>query len=104
MGLSATLQMLIAQRNAQGGSSAGLRSVAGNLTKGSSGSDVTVLQQFLISQNKGSFARALAGVGATGNFGSMTLSALAEFQANTGISPASGNFGPITRAYISAHY
>ncbi len=75
-----------------------------NLTQGSSGKDVTILQQFLIAQNKGSSAQALASVGATAYFGSLTRRALAEFQADVGISPALGNFGPITRAYLGAHY
>lgn len=74
-----------------------------NLAQGSSGSNVTVLQQFLISQNEGPAAQALANAGATGYFGPLTRAALAEFQANTGISPALGNFGPITRAYLSAN-
>ncbi len=30
--------------------------------------------------------------------------ALAEFQASVGISPALGNFGPITRAYLKSNY
>lgn len=67
-------------------------------------SDVTVLQQFLISQNKGFAATALARVGATGYFGGLTRASLAEFQASTGITPPKGFFGPITRAYIRLHY
>ncbi|MFA6194327.1 MAG: peptidoglycan-binding domain-containing protein [Patescibacteria group bacterium] len=55
-------------------------------------------------QDKGSAAKALAKVGATSYFGVLTRTALAEFQAQAGISPASGNFGPITRAYLSKHY
>jgi peptidoglycan hydrolase-like protein with peptidoglycan-binding domain len=74
-----------------------------NLIRGSKGNEVAVLQNFLISQNKGQASQALMRVGATGYFGSLTRSALAEFQLSVGISPASGNFGPITRAYISSH-
>ncbi len=81
-----------------------VRSIAMNLGKGSSGNDVVTLQQFLISQNKGSAAQVLAKNGATKYFGTLTRAALAEFQAKVGISPALGNFGAITRAYVSAHY
>lgn len=65
---------------------------------------VNVIQQFLISQNKGPAARALGSVGATGYFGTLTRAALAEFQVNAGISPSAGYFGPITRAYINLNY
>jgi peptidoglycan hydrolase-like protein with peptidoglycan-binding domain len=81
-----------------------VKSIAVNLMKGNGGSNVTLLQQFLISQSKGSSAEALANVGATGYFGALTRAALAEFQTKVGISPALGNFGPITRAYLVAHY
>lgn len=81
-----------------------IKTITINLQQGSSGSDVTALQQFLILQNKGSAAKALSEAGATGYFGTLTRAALAEFQAQAGISPALGNFGPLTRAYLSAHY
>jgi hypothetical protein len=81
-----------------------IRTIAVNLMEGSRGSNVSTLQQFLISQNKGSAAAALSLVGATSYFGTLTRAALAEFQANVGISPALGNFGTITRGYVSAHY
>ena len=81
-----------------------VRTIATNLGQGSGGNSVTLLQQFLISQNKGPAGLALTNAGATGYFGALTRAALAEFQANVGISPALGNFGAITRAYISTHY
>ncbi len=81
-----------------------VRAIAVNLVEGIRSNDVTVLQQFLISQNRGASARTLASVGATGYFGPLTRAALAEFQSQVGISPALGNFGPITRGYVSAHY
>jgi len=81
-----------------------VRTIGIDLATGSSGTHVEILQQFLISQHAGSSAQALAAVGATGHFGALTRAALAEFQANVGISPALGNFGPITRAYLGAHY
>jgi hypothetical protein len=100
-GLLGTLQSLQVQASQQGSQ---IRMIAFNLRRGSSGNNVTILQQFLISQNKGSAAQALARAGATAYFGALTSAALTEFQANAGISPASGNFGPLTRAYINANY
>ena len=74
-----------------------------DLDVGSTGGRVTLLQGFLISQNSGPAAASLAKAGATGTFGPLTKSALAEYQSTHGISPASGYFGPLTRAYIAAH-
>ncbi|MDO8481684.1 MAG: ice-binding family protein [bacterium] len=109
--LRITLQSLQAERVAQQNSSASasafgqsVRTIANNLGKGSSDNDVKILQQFLISQNKGPSAEKLSQVGATAYFGTLTRAALAEFQAKVGITPALGNFGAITRGYISAHY
>ncbi|MDP3793629.1 MAG: peptidoglycan-binding domain-containing protein [Candidatus Uhrbacteria bacterium] len=81
-----------------------MKTIAINLYEGNRGDNVKILQQFLISQNKGPAARVLARVGATGYFGPLTRAALAEFQAKVGIKPALGNFGPITRAYVGANY
>lgn len=81
-----------------------VRTIARTLGKGSVGNDVMTLQQFLISQNKGPSARALATVGPTTYFGSYTHAALSEFQLSAGIGPTLGNFGPITRGYVSANY
>jgi len=80
-----------------------VRAIAVGLGQGSRNNDVSILQQFLIAQNKGNSAKALAAIGTTSYFGSLTRAALAEFQSSVGINPASGNFGPITRAYLSAH-
>jgi peptidoglycan hydrolase-like protein with peptidoglycan-binding domain len=80
-----------------------IQTITDDLQQGSSNGEVTILQQFLISQNGGMADQALANAGVTGYFGSLTRAALAEFQSNAGISPASGNFGPITRAYLSAN-
>jgi len=57
----------------------GIKSLAINMSAGSKGSNVMILQDFLISQGK-------------------------EFQLSVGIKPASGYFGPITRAYILSNY
>jgi len=114
--LLATLQALQIQASQRGSSvSASASPIAANgvgqardivayLRVGSVSNDVSILQQFLISQNKGSAAQSLARVGATARFGAMTRAALAEFQASVGISPATGNFGALTKAYIRANY
>ncbi|MFA5386112.1 MAG: LamG-like jellyroll fold domain-containing protein [Candidatus Paceibacterota bacterium] len=73
-----------------------------NLTFGSVGSQVSALQNFLVSQNVGLAALALARHGTTQNFGSLTKAALIEYQQSAGISPAIGYFGPITRNYINS--
>jgi len=84
-------------------STGGKLSQAGNLTVGSVGEDVRTLQKFL---NDKGFTVANSGPGSPGNettrFGLLTKAALAKFQASVGISPASGFFGPITRAYLAS--
>jgi uncharacterized repeat protein (TIGR01451 family) len=74
-----------------------------NLSLWNTGNDVKQLQIFLISENSGPAAAKLAKHGTTHVFGILTFNALVEFQKKAGISPASGYFGPITRAYIIAH-
>lgn len=81
-----------------------VRTITINLVKGSRGEMVKILQEFLIAQDKGVASQALAKVGATAYFGPLTQKALAEFQLSVGVKPAWGNFGPITRAYLSAQY
>ncbi len=75
-----------------------------DLTLGSTNVFVQALQIYL---NKKGFTIAASGAGSSGQettyFGSLTKAALAKFQAAHGISPASGYFGPVTRAYVSAH-
>lgn len=79
-----------------GGSSSGSSTTfTMDLTLGSTGSEVTALQNFLI--GKGHSIPA----GATGYFGAQTQAALAAFQAANGVSPAAGYFGPITRAKVN---
>lgn len=62
-----------------------------NITIGSRGNDVAELQNFLI--KKGYFT---SSVGATGYFGPITKTALANWQRDNNI-PATGYFGPISR-------
>lgn len=69
-----------------------------DLTVGSFGADVVLLQDFLIS--KGHLTMP-SGVD-KGYFGSLTKSALVTYQKLVGISPAVGYFGPKTRAHINA--
>lgn len=81
-----------------------VKSISTNLTLRSRGESVSKLQTFLIDRNTGLAAQKLAEAGATGYFGTLTRSALAEFQASVGITPASGYFGAITRAYIANNF
>ena len=63
-----------------------------DLTIGSTGMEVTCLQQALIA---GGFS---IPAGATGYFGSQTRTAVASWQSSKNIAPAVGYFGPISRA------
>jgi peptidoglycan hydrolase-like protein with peptidoglycan-binding domain len=65
--------------------------------------DVNDLQRYLVAENQGPAADALARHGTTDFFGPLTFAALKEFQQAVGIVPHSGYFGPITRGYIAAH-
>lgn len=71
-----------------------------SLSVGSTGGDVTSLQQFLSSNG-------FLNVSATGYFGALTKAALARWQASAGIaisgSAGSGIFGPLSRNYFSGH-
>jgi peptidoglycan hydrolase-like protein with peptidoglycan-binding domain len=78
-----------------GASSAMATTFARDLTLGSSGGDVTELQNFLIKQGFPISA------GATGYFGAQTKAALASYQAAHGIVPAAGYFGPVTRGKVA---
>jgi len=61
------------------------------------GNDVNALQLFLISQNKGPAALALATNGATHYFGKLTKAALVEWQIAVGL-VGDGVFGPLSKA------
>lgn len=74
-----------------------------NLDLGSRGNDVLELQKFLVDVNAGPKAGELAKNGVTTYFGNLTKSVLAEYQKSVGIKPASGYFGPSTRAYVESH-
>ncbi len=74
-----------------------------NLSSGSSGEDVKMLQKFL---NDHGNTVASSGPGSPGNetnyFGPATKTALSNFQRENGIFPASGYFGPKTREFINS--
>ena len=73
------------------------------LATGAQGNDVESLQQYL---NAHGFAVATTGPGSPGHettiFGRATKAALMKFQKANGI-PATGFFGPITKAFITSH-
>ncbi len=96
--LLAQIAALTAQINALKGGSTVSASVSftRSLTIGSSGSDVTALQTWLIAKGYSIPA------GATGYFGAQTKAAVAAYQAANGITPAAGYFGPITIAKVNA--
>lgn len=100
LGLLAQLQALLG-----GSSSTACFSFTRDLTNGSTGADVTALQDFLVAQAKGPAAQNLASVFAggvaKGYFGPLTVAAMAEYQASVGIAPPAGYFGPITRAHYN---
>lgn len=68
------------------------------------GEDIRLLQKFF---NARGFIVAKSGVGSPGNetatFGTLTFKALVAFQKSSGL-PATGYFGPLTRAFINTHY
>lgn len=68
------------------------------------GEDVQWLQQYL---NEKGYILASKGAGSPGKetqyFGKLTRAALARFQAENGIRPAAGYFGPITRDFIRSN-
>ncbi len=75
-----------------------------NLYFGLRGEDVKTLQEFL---NLKGFTVSLTGFGSKGNesiyFGYKTRDALMKYQKSSGIKPALGYFGPITKMYILSH-
>jgi peptidoglycan hydrolase-like protein with peptidoglycan-binding domain len=76
-----------------------------NLEVGDSGEDVKCLQKYL---NNAGFIIANSGVGSPGNetnlFGALTKTALSKWQADKGISPKSGFWGPLSIAKYRSLY
>lgn len=93
--LQAQINALMAQlASLQGGTGTGVTSaISSDLTVGSSGTSVVVLQNALIAQG---YLVMPAGV-STGYFGSLTKAAVMKWQAAVGL-PATGYFGPLSRA------
>jgi peptidoglycan hydrolase-like protein with peptidoglycan-binding domain len=100
--LQAQIATLMAQIAALSGGTTATAPAAGaytftrSLTIGSTGADVTALQNYLISKG---FTIA---AGATGYFGAQTASAVAAWQTANGITPAAGFFGPVSQAKYMA--
>jgi peptidoglycan hydrolase-like protein with peptidoglycan-binding domain len=100
---SLTLQLnsLLAQRNITTGNTQ--NNFTRNLSLHATGADVKLLQQFL---NTHGFVITTSGAGSFGNettlFGTLTYKALMKYQKSVGL-PATGFFGPMTRAYIANH-
>jgi len=94
--LEAQVAALLAQLQAmQGGTTTGAAFTM-DMTIGASGAEVTRLQNWLISKGYSIPA------GATGYFGAQTAAAVAAYQTASGITPAAGYFGPMTRAKVNA--
>jgi hypothetical protein len=78
----------------QGGSGgAGCYAFTRDLTIGSTGADVTALQDYLTGTGHFTFSG-----GSTGYFGPITQAATGAWQAANGVAPTAGYFGPISRA------
>jgi len=82
--------------------SAAVKVFKSNLTVGSLGSEVKALQELL---NAKGYTIATSGAGSPGKetttFGNATRAALMKYQKANGITPANGNFGPLTRESIN---
>jgi Putative peptidoglycan binding domain/Chitobiase/beta-hexosaminidase C-terminal domain len=76
-----------------------VQKISGILKSGDVDADVKILQKFLINQKKGPKAKELSNHALTNNFGNLTKAALKEWQSKNGL-PATGTFGPQTRAKI----
>jgi len=96
--LQAQINALMAQLAAlQGSSGTGANTsytFTQNLTVGSTGADVTSLQQFLVG---GGYLNMPVGV-SYGYFGPLTRAAVAQWQAANGVAPTLGYWGPLSRA------
>lgn len=89
--LSAQLNTLLAQQGQA--APAGKCTFTRSLTVGLRGDDVKCLQDYLTSTKHYSYSG-----GSTGYFGNVTKAAVAAWQSSSGVSPAAGYFGSISRA------
>lgn len=92
----AQLQSQLGGSNTGGGSSSVSCTFTRSLTVGSNGADVKCLQDALIA---GGY---LAAGNNTGYFGGLTKAAVVKWQTAAGVSPASGLFGPLSRAKFAS--
>ena len=79
-------------------SSASAQTINNNLTLGSKGVEVTLLQQFLVSEGYFVMPQGVS----YGYFGPLTKKAVANWQSVNGVLPAVGFFGPISRSVFNA--
>ncbi|MDD5710842.1 MAG: peptidoglycan-binding protein [Candidatus Colwellbacteria bacterium] len=89
----ATLTAQLAAMSGEDTSTTTCYNWSGSLTIGSTGPDVTTLQNYLTGTGHFTFSG-----GATGYFGSITQAAVAAWQAANGVAPAVGYWGPISQA------
>lgn len=94
---SASLMSLVDGATTGGSTGSGYTFNA-DLTIGSTGADVSALQSLLVSKG---FLTMPAGT-AMGYFGNLTKSAVMAWQTSAGITPASGYFGPKSRAAVNS--
>ncbi len=101
---AAVIQALVTGGGASTSGSGSCYAFTRALTMGSTGADVTALQQFLNSSASTQVAASGAGSAGmeTSTFGALTKAAVVKFQTANGITPAAGYFGPITRAAVAA--
>lgn len=92
--LQAQVELLLAQLAAiQGNTSTSCFEFSRDLTVGSTGPDVSALQNYLKTTDHFPFA-----VGTTGYFGEVTRGAVAAWQSSNGLVPPAGYFGQLSRA------
>lgn len=92
--LQGQINLLLAQLAAiQGNTSTSCFEFSRDLTVGSTGPDVSALQNYLKTTDHFPFA-----VGTTGYFGDVTRGAVAAWQSSNGLVPPAGYFGPLSRA------
>jgi hypothetical protein len=99
--LQSQLAALLAEANATTTPPAASFVFTRDLSLWMTGNDVKALQEFLISEASGPAAGRLKAHGVSQVFGILTYNALVEFQKKAGITPASGYFGPKTRADVN---
>lgn len=96
--LQAQINALMAQLATLQGGTTSSTTFTQNLTIGSTGAEVTALQQMLVAQG-----RLVMPVGvAYGYFGPLTRAAVSSWQAANGVSPTAGYWGPISRGVANA--